>query len=42
MDRTYRNFMVWADSVKILTAQDELNVLKQKYDKQFRDYTRKR
>ena len=33
MDRTYRNFMVWADSVKILTAQDELNVLKQKYDK---------
>lgn len=30
--RTYENFIVWTDSVKTLTAQDELNVLKRKYD----------
>lgn len=30
--RTYDNYIVWTDSVKILTAQDELNVLKRKYD----------
>lgn len=30
--RTYEQFIVWADSVKALTAQDELNVLKRKYD----------
>lgn len=30
--RTYENFIVWTDSVKALTAQDELNVLKRKYD----------
>ncbi|MDD3039384.1 HAMP domain-containing sensor histidine kinase [Bacteroides sp.] len=28
--RTYENFILWADSVKVLTAQDELNVLKRK------------
>lgn len=30
--RTYDKYIVWADSVKALTAQDELNVLKHKYD----------
>lgn len=30
--RTYESFIVWTDSVKALTAQDELNVLKRKYD----------
>lgn len=30
--RTYEKFIVWTDSVKALTAQDELNVLKRKYD----------
>ena len=30
--RTYDKFIVWTDSVKALTAQDELNVLKRKYD----------
>lgn len=30
--RTYDNYIVWTDSVKALTAQDELNVLKRKYD----------
>lgn len=30
--RTYENYIVWTDSVKALTAQDELNVLKRKYD----------
>ena len=30
--RTYENFIVWTDSVKAMTAQDELNVLKRKYD----------
>ena len=32
MERTYESFIVWTDSVKVLTAQDELNVLKRKYD----------
>ena len=32
MERTYESFIVWTDSVKALTAQDELNVLKRKYD----------
>ena len=32
MGRTYENYIVWTDSVKALTAQDELNVLKRKYD----------
>ena len=30
--RTYDKYILWTDSVKALTAQDELNVLKQKYD----------
>ena len=30
--RSYESFIVWTDSVKALTAQDELNVLKRKYD----------
>ncbi|WP_291529030.1 sensor histidine kinase [Bacteroides sp. UBA939] len=30
--RTYDQYMLWTDSVKALTARDELNVLKQKYD----------
>lgn len=30
--RTYDKYIVWTDSVKALTAQDELNVLKRKYD----------
>lgn len=30
--RTYDKYILWSDSVKALTAQDELNVLKQKYD----------
>lgn len=30
--RTYDKFIVWTDSVKALTAQDELNILKRKYD----------
>lgn len=30
--RTYEQFIVWTDSVKALTAKDELNVLKRKYD----------
>lgn len=34
--RTYENFIVWTDSVKALTAQDELNVLKRKYDESLR------
>lgn len=32
MERTYKSYIVWTDSVKALTAQDELNVLKRKYD----------
>lgn len=28
MERTYESYIVWTDSVKALTAQDELNVLK--------------
>lgn len=30
--RTYDKYILWSDSVKALTAQDELNVLKSKYD----------
>lgn len=30
--RTYDKYIVWTDSVRALTAQDELNVLKRKYD----------
>lgn len=30
--RTYDKYILWTDSVKALTARDELNVLKQKYD----------
>ena len=30
MERTYESYIVWTDSVKALTAQDELNVLKRK------------
>lgn len=30
--RTYDKYIVWNDSVKALTAQDELNALKRKYD----------
>lgn len=30
--RTYDKYIVWTDSVKALTAQDELNILKKKYD----------
>lgn len=30
--RTYDSYILWTDSVKALTAQDELNVLKRKYD----------
>ena len=30
--RTYDKYILWTDSVKALTAQDELNALKQKYD----------
>lgn len=32
MGRTYEKYILWTDSVKALTAQDELNALKQKYD----------
>lgn len=32
MARTYDKYILWTDSVKALTAQDELNVLKRKYD----------
>ncbi len=30
--RTYDKYILWTDSVKALTAQDELNALKKKYD----------
>ena len=30
--RTYDKYIIWTDSVKALTAQDELNMLKNKYD----------
>lgn len=30
--RTYDKYILWTDSLKALTAQDELNQLKQKYD----------
>ena len=32
MTRTYDKYILWSDSVRALTAQDELNALKQKYD----------
>lgn len=32
MERTYENYIVWTDLVKAMTAQDELNILKRKYD----------
>lgn len=32
MARTYENLIVWTDSVRALTAQDELSALKVKYD----------
>lgn len=32
MERTYESYIVWTDSVKAMTAQDDLNVLKRKYD----------
>ena len=32
VERTYDKYIIWTDSVKALTAQDELNVLKRKYD----------
>ena len=38
MGRTYENYIVWTDSVKALTAQDELNVLKRKYDESLQRY----
>lgn len=30
--RTYEKYIIWTDSVKALTAQDELNIVKKKYD----------
>ena len=30
--RTYDKYIIWTDSVKALTAQDELNMVKKKYD----------
>lgn len=32
VDRTYRQYMAWNDSIRALTAQDELNALQQRYD----------
>lgn len=32
MGRTYEKYILWTDSVKALTAKDEFNMLKQKYD----------
>lgn len=32
MERTYRQYMAWNDSIQALTAQDKLNALKQRYD----------
>lgn len=32
MDQTYEKYMAWTDSAKILTAQNELNILKNKHD----------
>jgi signal transduction histidine kinase len=31
-DKTYKNYIVWSDSVKALSAQDDLAVLQRKYD----------
>ena len=42
MERTYESYIVWTDSVKALTAQDELNVLKRKYDESLLTIQRKR
>ena len=30
--RTYDKYIIWTDTVKALTAQDELNIVKKKYD----------
>lgn len=32
MERTYENYILWTDSMKAMTAQEELNMLKKKYD----------
>lgn len=32
MEQTYEKYMIWTDSVKALTAKDELGALQQKYD----------
>ena len=32
MEQTYEKYMVWTDSVKMLTAEDKLDALQQKYD----------
>lgn len=32
MEQTYEKYMVWTDSVKMLTAEDKLGALQQKYD----------
>ncbi|WP_165157845.1 HAMP domain-containing sensor histidine kinase [Parabacteroides sp. ZJ-118] len=32
MERTYEKYIVWTDSVKALTAKDQLGALQQKYD----------
>ncbi len=31
-DKTYKNYIVWSDSIKALSAQDDLAVLQRKYD----------
>lgn len=41
MERTYESYIVWTDSVKALTAQDELNVLKRNMTKACRPYRTK-
>lgn len=33
MGRTYESYIQWTDSVKALTAQDDLNILKREHDK---------
>ena len=40
--RTYDKYILWSDSVKALTAQDELNVLKRKYDDSLQTIEEKR
>ena len=32
LEQTYEKYMVWTDSVKMLTAEDKLGALQQKYD----------